>query len=144
MMSLLCALWLLHLQVEVHRLVWFVGILSFVVAITLFAIGLGRNFHVPGGPLNAFVNGFILVVVANVPEVRREALQWLLQHSASFGWRSHSSCAVAQETVRRLRSPSSIPPGVFSAAALSSSGMFPCIMQALQRHAGTAAGTCMC
>lgn len=53
-------------QVEVHRLVWFVGILSFTVAIILFAIGLGRKMN----PLSAFVNGFILVVVANVPEVR--------------------------------------------------------------------------
>lgn len=53
------------LQVEVHRLVWFVGILSFTVAMTLFVIGLIRKTD----PLNAFVNGFILVVVANVPEV---------------------------------------------------------------------------
>jgi len=53
------------LQVEVHRLVWFVGILAFVVAIILFVIGLARN---EISPLNAFVNGFILVVVANVPE----------------------------------------------------------------------------
>jgi hypothetical protein len=53
------------LQVEVHRLVWFVGILSFTVAIILFVIGLARKMS----PLPAFVNGFILVVVANVPEV---------------------------------------------------------------------------
>lgn len=53
------------LQVEVHRLVWFVGILSFTVAMILFVIGLIRKTD----PLNAFVNGFILVVVANVPEV---------------------------------------------------------------------------
>eukprot|EP00775_Hariotina_reticulata_P010475 gene10475-10633_t len=52
------------LQVEVHRLVWFVGILSFTVAIILFAVGLIRKMD----PLSAFVNGFILVVVANVPE----------------------------------------------------------------------------
>jgi hypothetical protein len=52
-------------QVEVHRLVWFVGILSFTVAMLLFVIGLIRKTD----PLNAFVNGFILVVVANVPEV---------------------------------------------------------------------------
>lgn len=54
------------LQVEVHRLVWFVGILSFTVAIILFVVGLARKMS----PLPAFVNGFILVVVANVPEVR--------------------------------------------------------------------------
>lgn len=53
------------LQVEVHRLVWFVGILAFSIAIILFAIGLARKMS----PLPAFVNGFILVVVANVPEV---------------------------------------------------------------------------
>ncbi|WIA28646.1 hypothetical protein OEZ86_011182 [Tetradesmus obliquus] len=52
------------LQVEVHRLVWFVGILSFTVAIILFVVGLARKMS----PLPAFVNGFILVVVANVPE----------------------------------------------------------------------------
>lgn len=49
-----------------HRLVWFVGILAFTVAMILFVIGLIRKMD----PLNAFVNGFILVVVANVPEVR--------------------------------------------------------------------------
>lgn len=53
------------LQVEVHRLVWFVGILAFTIAMILFVIGLIRKMD----PLNAFVNGFILVVVANVPEV---------------------------------------------------------------------------
>lgn len=53
------------LQVEVHRLVWFVGILAFTIAIILFVIGLARKMS----PLAAFVNGFILVVVANVPEV---------------------------------------------------------------------------
>lgn len=53
-------------QVEVHRLVWFVGILAFTIAMILFVIGLARKMD----PLNAFVNGFILVVVANVPEVR--------------------------------------------------------------------------
>jgi hypothetical protein len=53
------------MQVEVHRLVWFVGIQAFTVAMILFFIGLIRKMD----PLNAFVNGFILVVVANVPEV---------------------------------------------------------------------------
>ncbi|KAF6263646.1 hypothetical protein COO60DRAFT_1698701 [Scenedesmus sp. NREL 46B-D3] len=52
------------LQVEVHRLVWFVGVLAFTVAIILFVVGLARKMS----PLPAFVNGFILVVVANVPE----------------------------------------------------------------------------
>ncbi|GBF90642.1 p-type atpase [Raphidocelis subcapitata] len=52
------------LQVEVHRLVWFVGILAFTMGMLLFAIGLGRRMN----PLSAFVNGFILVIVANVPE----------------------------------------------------------------------------
>ena len=53
------------LQVEVHRLVWFVGVLAFTIAIILFVVGLARKMS----PLPAFVNGFILVVVANVPEV---------------------------------------------------------------------------
>jgi hypothetical protein len=60
------------LQVEVHRLVWFVGILSFTVAMILFVIGLIRKTD----PLNAFVNGFILVVVANVPEVSAPPQCW--------------------------------------------------------------------
>ena len=55
------------LQVEVHRLVLFVSILAGTLAIILFVIGLARK---EMSPLNAFVNGFILVVVANVPEVR--------------------------------------------------------------------------
>jgi hypothetical protein len=54
------------LQVEVHRLVWFVGILALSVAIILFVVGVARKLSL----LPAFVNGFILVVVANVPEVR--------------------------------------------------------------------------
>lgn len=54
----------LLLQVEVHRLVVFVGVLAFSVAVVLFVIGLIRKMD----PLPAFVNGFILVVVANVPE----------------------------------------------------------------------------
>jgi sodium/potassium-transporting ATPase subunit alpha len=52
------------LQVEVHRLVKFVAILAFCTGITLFAIGLGRKMSA----IDAFVNGFILVIVANVPE----------------------------------------------------------------------------
>lgn len=52
------------LQVEVHRLVWFVGVLAFTMGIILFVIGVARRMN----PLGAFVNGFILVVVANVPE----------------------------------------------------------------------------
>ncbi|KAF8072642.1 Atpalpha [Scenedesmus sp. PABB004] len=63
------------LQVEVHRLVWFVGALAFTVALILFVVraaparvrarvGLIRKTN----PLVAFVNGFILVIVANVPE----------------------------------------------------------------------------
>ncbi|MEW5309019.1 MAG: hypothetical protein WDW38_000932 [Sanguina aurantia] len=52
------------LQVEVHRLVWFIGCISFASAITFFVIGVGRKMD----PLTAFVNGFILVIVANVPE----------------------------------------------------------------------------
>ncbi|KAL6750150.1 sodium potassium ATPase alpha subunit [Haematococcus lacustris] len=53
------------LQAEVHRLVVFVSIIAFTSAITLFAIGLGRN---NVSRIDAFINGFILVIVANVPE----------------------------------------------------------------------------
>lgn len=59
------------LQVEVHRLVWFVGILAFTCGIVLFVIGVIRKMPV----LTAFVNGFILVIVANVPEVRAGVTQ---------------------------------------------------------------------
>lgn len=52
------------LQVEVHRLVKFVAILAFCTGLVLFAIGLIRKM----APIDAFVNGFILVIVANVPE----------------------------------------------------------------------------
>lgn len=52
------------LQVEVGRLVLFIGLLAFWSGIALFVIGVGRGFPV----LVAFVNGFILVIVANVPE----------------------------------------------------------------------------
>ena len=52
------------LQVEVGRLVLFIGLLAFWSGIILFCIGVGRGFPV----LVAFVNGFILVIVANVPE----------------------------------------------------------------------------
>ncbi|MEW5296912.1 MAG: hypothetical protein WDW36_000158 [Sanguina aurantia] len=52
------------LQVEVHRLVWFIGCVSFASAISFFVIGVARKMD----PLQAFVNGFILVIVANVPE----------------------------------------------------------------------------
>ncbi|KAI8473316.1 MAG: hypothetical protein J3K34DRAFT_518987 [Monoraphidium minutum] len=52
------------LQIEVHRLVVFVGILAFTMGILLFVVGVARKMD----PLGAFVNGFILVVVANVPE----------------------------------------------------------------------------
>lgn len=52
------------LQVEVHRLVVFISILAFSCAIILFVIGLARKMSA----VNAFVNGFILVLVAFVPE----------------------------------------------------------------------------
>ncbi len=51
-----------------HRLVVFISILAFCIAIILFVIGLGRKTD----PLVAFVNGFILVIVANIPEVREQ------------------------------------------------------------------------
>jgi hypothetical protein len=76
------------LQVEVHRLVWFVGILSFTVAIILFVIGLARKMS----PLPAFVNGFILVVVANVPEVSARPDLSLTQQRAQH--RSHQNLCV--------------------------------------------------
>lgn len=52
------------LQQEVHRLIKFVAVIAFTTGIILFVVGLIRKVD----PVEAFVNGFILVVVANVPE----------------------------------------------------------------------------
>jgi sodium/potassium-transporting ATPase subunit alpha len=52
------------LEVEMHRFVNFIAIMAIISAFVLFGIGMGR--HRP--PIFAFVNGFIVVVVANVPE----------------------------------------------------------------------------
>ena len=62
-----------HLQLEVERLVKFVAILGITTGIIFFCIGIARACTDPGGCdsdsiVNAFVNGFILVLVANVPE----------------------------------------------------------------------------
>lgn len=77
-------------QVEVHRLVWFVGILAFTIAMILFVIGLARKMD----PLNAFVNGFILVVVANVPEVRVSLCCWVSLGVSAVGIASSAATAV--------------------------------------------------
>lgn len=61
------------IQIEVERLVKFIALLGTTTAIIFFAIGIGRACSDDGGCtqdgiINAFVNGFILVLVANVPE----------------------------------------------------------------------------
>lgn len=52
------------MEVEVHRLLVFVALAAIATAITFFIIGLARGF----GIVFSFVNAFILVLVANVPE----------------------------------------------------------------------------
>ena len=52
------------LEKEVHRFVNFIAILAVISAFVLFGIGMGRKRPF----IDAFVNGFIVVVVANVPE----------------------------------------------------------------------------
>ena len=52
------------LEMEVHRFVNFIAVMAIISAFVLFGIGMGR--HRP--PIFSFVNGFIVVVVANVPE----------------------------------------------------------------------------
>ena len=52
------------LQKEVHRFVNFIAILAIVCAFVFFGIGMGRHQPV----VSTFVNGFIVVIVANVPE----------------------------------------------------------------------------
>jgi sodium/potassium-transporting ATPase subunit alpha len=53
------------MQIEVRRVVHFITYLALASAIIFFSIGVGR---VPSQALTAFVNGFIVVFVANVPE----------------------------------------------------------------------------
>ena len=55
------------MQIEVRRVVHFVTVLAFASAIVFFSIGVGR-FPTREGALRAFINGFIVVLVANVPE----------------------------------------------------------------------------
>jgi sodium/potassium-transporting ATPase subunit alpha len=60
-------------QIEVERLVKFIAALGVTTGIVFFIIGITRACTDAGGCdsnaiVNAFVNGFILVLVANVPE----------------------------------------------------------------------------
>jgi len=63
------------LQIEIHRLIVFVGIVAAVVPVMLFAIGAARQRL---SPLQAFVNGFVLAVVACVLQGMRATVLSLL------------------------------------------------------------------
>ena len=52
------------LQLEIHRFVNFIAIIAIVSAFIFFGIGMGRHQPV----VSTFVNGFIVVIVANIPE----------------------------------------------------------------------------
>lgn len=52
------------LQKEIHRFVNFIAVLAIITAFVCFGIGMGRK----QPPISTFVNGFIVVIVANVPE----------------------------------------------------------------------------
>lgn len=53
------------LEQEVHRFVNFIAVMAIIMAFVLFGIGMGRK---PQNFIDSFVNGFIVVLVANVPE----------------------------------------------------------------------------
>ncbi len=55
------------MQREVKLFVHIIAKLALLSAVVLFVIGVARN-HTKAGIVNAFVNGFIVVLVANVPE----------------------------------------------------------------------------
>jgi sodium/potassium-transporting ATPase subunit alpha len=55
-----------QLQREVQRFVYFIAVLAIAMAIVFFSIGVGRRRG--DGVLNTFINGFLVVIVANVPQ----------------------------------------------------------------------------
>eukprot|EP00698_Gefionella_okellyi_P017925 TRINITY_DN5321_c0_g1_i14.p1 TRINITY_DN5321_c0_g1~~TRINITY_DN5321_c0_g1_i14.p1 ORF type:complete len:1000 (-),score=268.16 TRINITY_DN5321_c0_g1_i14:578-3577(-) len=54
------------LQTDVKRFVYFISILAIAMATVFFCIGLGRRLGQDA--LNTFINGFLVVIVANVPQ----------------------------------------------------------------------------
>jgi magnesium-transporting ATPase (P-type) len=54
------------MEIEVARFVWFITILAITMAIVFFVIDVGRRAGV--GALNSFINGFLVIIVANVPQ----------------------------------------------------------------------------
>ena len=55
------------LQKELKRFVTIISIIAVGMAIAVFVIGVGRN---PNNALKYFVNGFIIIIIANVPQVK--------------------------------------------------------------------------
>lgn len=55
------------LQKELKRFVTIISVIAVVMAIVVFIIGVGRN---PDNALKYFVNGFIIIIIANVPQVK--------------------------------------------------------------------------
>ncbi len=55
------------LVVEVKRFVFIISCMAIIMAIVFFVIGIATG--VP--PLFAFINGFIVVLIANIPQVRK-------------------------------------------------------------------------
>ena len=52
------------LQIEVHHFVVFISVLSVVMGMIFFIVGVARHEK----PLETFINGFLVIIVANVPE----------------------------------------------------------------------------
>ena len=55
------------LQKEVKGFVKKLTVFSFIMGIVFFCIGLGRNGTGKTDAINSFINGFIVVLIANVP-----------------------------------------------------------------------------
>jgi sodium/potassium-transporting ATPase subunit alpha len=56
------------LQRELKRFIAIITVIAIAMAVAVFVIGVGRN---PGNALKYFVNGFIIIIIANVPQVRK-------------------------------------------------------------------------
>ncbi len=54
------------MEIEVERFVWFITILAITMAVVFFVIDVARRAGV--GALNSFINGFLVIIVANVPQ----------------------------------------------------------------------------
>jgi hypothetical protein len=63
------------LVVEVKRFVFIISCMAIIMAIVFFVIGIATG--VP--PLFAFINGFVVVLIANIPQVRNRVHEFTLQ-----------------------------------------------------------------